>query len=159
MAQQTIAQKLKITKFPFRIKDDNGNDIYYENSDGYWNKSKYDEKGNVIYYESSNGKVIDKRPKCENKVVDTPQVPLTHKTNNMAQQKLYTEEQVKECLDDYFSFGDRAIYYALSKMTPIELPSDEVIEILGSSGMQDAFNAGLKEGAKWMKEQILNQNK
>ena len=69
MAQQTIAQKLKITKFPFRIKDDNGNDIYYENSDGYWNKSKYDEKGNVIYYESSNGKVIDKRPKCENKVV------------------------------------------------------------------------------------------
>ena len=88
---KTIAQQLKITKFPFRIKDDNGNVIYLEISDGYWSKREYDEKGNRIYletsdgfwskreydekrnlihYETSNGKVIDKRPKCENKVVD-----------------------------------------------------------------------------------------
>ena len=32
-------------------------------------KQEFDEKGNVIYWENSDGKVIDKRPKCENKVV------------------------------------------------------------------------------------------
>ena len=30
-----IAQQLKIKDFPFIIKDKNGNEIYYENSDGY----------------------------------------------------------------------------------------------------------------------------
>ena len=53
-----------------RTYDEKGNEIYYETSDGYWSKSKYDEKGNEIYYETSYGEVIDKRPKCENKVVD-----------------------------------------------------------------------------------------
>ena len=88
---KTIAQQLGIKKFPFRINDDEGNEIYsensdgywlkqefdekgnviyYETSDGYWLKREYDEKGNLIYYENSNGKVIDNRPKCENKVVD-----------------------------------------------------------------------------------------
>ena len=52
---QTIAQQLKITKFPFEIKDDNGKCIYHENSKGYWSKSKYDEKGNRIYIENSDG--------------------------------------------------------------------------------------------------------
>ena len=77
--------------------------------------------------------------------------------------KLYTEEQVKECLDDYFSFGDRAIDYALSKMTPIELPSDEEIEKLQENNDNyddyDFYDTGFKNGVKWMKEQILNQNK
>ena len=82
---KTIAQQLGIKKFPFRINDDEGNEIYSENSDGYWlkqefdekgnsiyrensfgywSKSKYDEKGNEIYYENSDGQVIDRRPKC-----------------------------------------------------------------------------------------------
>ena len=52
---QTIAQQLKITKFPFEIKDDKGNCIYLENSEGYWSKSKYDEKENLIYHENSGG--------------------------------------------------------------------------------------------------------
>ena len=29
-----------------------------------------DVKGNEIYYENSNGKIIDDRPKCENKIVE-----------------------------------------------------------------------------------------
>ncbi len=33
----------------------NGKEIYYEISDGYWNKREYDAHGNVIYYEDSNG--------------------------------------------------------------------------------------------------------
>ena len=35
--------------------DNNGNVIHYENSDGYWYKSEYDSNGNEIYYENSNG--------------------------------------------------------------------------------------------------------
>jgi hypothetical protein len=37
------------------IKDKNGNQIYYENSDGYWSKWEYDSKGNEIYLEDSYG--------------------------------------------------------------------------------------------------------
>ena len=51
----TIAQQLKITEFTFIIKDSKGNEIYYENSNGYWSKSEYDSKGNRIYYEDSDG--------------------------------------------------------------------------------------------------------
>lgn len=43
---KTIAQQLKITKFPFEIKDEKGNKIYLETSNGYWSKREYDEKGN-----------------------------------------------------------------------------------------------------------------
>ncbi len=89
--------------------------------------------------------------------------------------KLYTEEQVKSAFriglrenyideQDAENFANKGIKY----LTPIELPSDEEIE----SGMNQRlflsdkhlqFNAGTKAGfklgAKWMKEQILNQNK
>ena len=81
----TIAQQLKITKFPFIIKDDTGKEIYHEMSDGWWCKHEYDDKGNMvhwensfgywekrewddkgkeeIYYGNSHGIVVDKRPK------------------------------------------------------------------------------------------------
>ena len=52
---QTIAQFLKVKTFPFSIKDDEGNLIYYENSDGYWRKREYNNQGNQIYFETSNG--------------------------------------------------------------------------------------------------------
>jgi hypothetical protein len=82
----TIAQQLKIKKFPFIIKDSNGNQIYFENSDGfwvkreynsngkeiyieysngYWEKREYDSEGEEIYFEDSKGKIIDKRPKTD----------------------------------------------------------------------------------------------
>ena len=52
---KTIAQQLKIKKFPFEIKDDNGNEIYRENSYGDWYKQEFDSNGNRIYGEESNG--------------------------------------------------------------------------------------------------------
>jgi hypothetical protein len=67
---QTIAQQLKIKKFPFQIKDSNGNEIYAENSDGYWIKAEYDSNGNEIYWETSNGAIIDKRPKTVELTMD-----------------------------------------------------------------------------------------
>ena len=80
----TIAQQLKIKDFPFTINDKNGKEIYFETSDGYWEKREYDSNGNEIYFENSNGywvkyeydsnkkeiyyedshgKIIDNRPK------------------------------------------------------------------------------------------------
>jgi hypothetical protein len=90
----TIAQQIKWdfkTNGDLVIKDKNGNQIYFEdstgfwakyeydskgniiyvkNSNGYWIKREYDSKGNEIYYEDSGGNVQDNRPKpCENKVI------------------------------------------------------------------------------------------
>ena len=53
--KETIAQFLNVQTFPFRIKDENGNQIYYECSDGYWIKYEYISNGNIIYYENSHG--------------------------------------------------------------------------------------------------------
>jgi|LakMenE01Jun11ns_1017448.scaffolds.fasta_scaffold9228978_1 hypothetical protein len=53
--KETIAQFLKIKDFPFTIKNENGNIIYYEGSNGYWEKREFDLNGNRIYYEGSNG--------------------------------------------------------------------------------------------------------
>ena len=52
---QTIAQFLKVKAFPFIIKDDKGNVIYCEASNGFWVKREYNDKGNEIYYENSDG--------------------------------------------------------------------------------------------------------
>ena len=78
--------------------------------------------------------------------------------------KLYTEEQVRQIAKQVKEYG----YYDNLHVTPIELPSDEEIENgmnqrLFLSDKHIHFNAGAKAGfklgAKWMKEQILNQNK
>jgi len=61
--KQTIAQFLNVKDFPFVIKDKNGNEIYFENSSGYWSKLEYNNKGNRICSENSDGKIIDNRPK------------------------------------------------------------------------------------------------
>ena len=47
----------------FDVYDKKGNQIYFENSNGYWAKSEYNEKGDVIYYEDSDGGIVDKRVK------------------------------------------------------------------------------------------------
>jgi hypothetical protein len=52
---KTIAQQLNITEFPFIIKDKNGNETYYEDSNGGWYKREYDSNGNITYYENSTG--------------------------------------------------------------------------------------------------------
>jgi len=60
----TISQQLGVTKFPFIIRDENGNNIYWENSDGCWYKKEYDEREKLIYWETNLGVVSDKRPKA-----------------------------------------------------------------------------------------------
>lgn len=60
---KTIAEQLNVKEFPFRIKDKNNNQIYYEDSKGYWWKREFDSNNNQIYFENSNGIIADNRPK------------------------------------------------------------------------------------------------
>ncbi len=52
--KKTIAEQLGVKEFPFEIKDSNGNDIYFEDSNRYWHKREYDSNGKPIYLENSN---------------------------------------------------------------------------------------------------------
>ena len=84
------------------------------------------------------------------------------------QMKLYTEEQVKRAIDIADDNADLLEYEEiLSKLTPIELPSDEEIENYANFAFPyteekrgDSYVAyrGMKIGAKWVIEQIKQQN-
>ena len=54
----TIAQQIKWdfeTNGNLEIRDKNSNLIYFESSNGVWEKCEYDSQGNRIYYENSDG--------------------------------------------------------------------------------------------------------
>ena len=75
--------------------------------------------------------------------------------------KLYTEEQVMKILFTTKQWGNLSNDYLIATVTPIELPSDEEIEQEAYYKVSDHTEnpyASFKSGAKWMKEQILNQN-
>jgi hypothetical protein len=44
-----------------RVYNQYGDKIYHENSDGSWFKQEYDANGNEIYYEDNNGYIEDNR--------------------------------------------------------------------------------------------------
>ena len=82
--------------------------------------------------------------------------------------KLYTEEQVLTILDlAKLKLNNDEKYSKdelINSLTPIELPSDE--EIMNNAytdrtvdDWEHEQQVGFELGAKWMKEQILNQNK
>ena len=70
--------------------------------------------------------------------------------------KLYTEEQVRMAIMVLCELNSLKENVIMDSLTPIELPSDEEIEKYDNhSANYDDFQLG----AKWMKEQIFNQNK
>ena len=84
--------------------------------------------------------------------------------------KLYTEEQVVQIVswlttDDITREDIKSKLKGLiqiNALAPIELPSDEDMEQEAYYKVSDHTEnpyASFKSGAKWMKEQILNQNK
>lgn len=83
--------------------------------------------------------------------------------------KLYTKEQLRKIYDLFFinldqdgcHIIDEDKYFEdkINELTPIELPSDEEIYIILRGKKMFDKDWGFIEGAKWMKEQILNQNK
>ena len=57
--------------FPIEIKDENGNETYFENMGGFWYRCEYDKDGNQTYYENSYGtKRGTKRSSCSGKVIE-----------------------------------------------------------------------------------------
>ena len=73
--------------------------------------------------------------------------------------KLYTEKEIEETLE---SMGCELMVNDFFQMSePIEIPSDKYIdEVFEPMTELNAFyKDGFINGAKWMKEQILNQNK
>ena len=51
-----VYKKLGIAfTFPIKIKDEKGNQTYYEYSNGFWYRYEYDKDGNKTYYENSDG--------------------------------------------------------------------------------------------------------
>ena len=82
--------------------------------------------------------------------------------------KLYTEEQVREAynegVNDGYSYSTAKEDKFINSLTPIELPSDNEIENNAYTDrrvedLEYREQIGFERGAKWMKEQILNQNK
>ena len=67
--------------------------------------------------------------------------------------KLYTEEQVRKLLK-YLTLSSPSVDGYIDRLIPIELPSDEEIRMQTQFATKDFY-----WGAKWMKQQILNQNK
>jgi len=51
---EIFVEPVKVNKLG--IFNQNGNKIYYEDSDGYWTKREYDKNGNKIYFENSDTK-------------------------------------------------------------------------------------------------------
>ncbi len=82
--------------------------------------------------------------------------------------KLYTEKQVRKAIAyarsvNATTYENPTIERVLNSLTPIELPSDEEIRVKYKDFISHYISHYGKEsffdGAKWMKEQILNQNK
>ena len=46
--------KIKFEDMTLEIYDERENMIYFEQFDGYWERSEYDKKGNLVYFENSN---------------------------------------------------------------------------------------------------------
>ncbi len=63
---QTFAQQLNVKDFPFVAKDGKGNDVYYEDSEGYWSRREFDSEGNQTYFENSYGTAIKNKLKETN---------------------------------------------------------------------------------------------
>jgi len=84
-------------------------------------------------------------------------------TNNKQSMKLYTEEQVRNLLNEILMLSS-SVNDAMDSLTPIELPSDEEIrKIMELDDMEfdefDPYHLAHLEGAKWMRDKIQGGNK
>ena len=76
--------------------------------------------------------------------------------------KLYTKEmflQAAEKCEVSMIDAKHIMKYIDEYVTPIELPSDEEIQKEGEWLDNSLERINFREGAKWMKQQILKQNK
>jgi hypothetical protein len=117
---KTIAQQLKVTDFPFKIKDSKNNEIYCEDSNGYWFKQEYDKNNNKIYFENSYGYWVKRE---------------YDKNNN----EIYSEDSHGNWYKQEFDKNNNRIYFEDSKGTirdnrpkpTPEFTMEELIDKLG----------------------------
>jgi len=72
---------------------------------------------------------------------------------------LLTEKQLRNAI---ISWSDCPMQDVIDRLKPIELPSDEEIEESETDSPYDRideYNYGFLDGANWVKQFILNQNK
>jgi hypothetical protein len=72
---------------------------------------------------------------------------------------LLTEKQLRNAI---ISWSDCPMQDVIDRLKPIELPSDEEIEESETDSPYDRideYNYGFIDGANWVKQFILNQNK
>ena len=55
--------KVRYSDTCFIVYNEKDKEIYFENTNNYWEKREYNEKGNMIYFENRKGGIIDKREK------------------------------------------------------------------------------------------------
>lgn len=78
--------------------------------------------------------------------------------------KLYTEEQVREAIS-MAKDGEYIANDIINRLTPIELPSDVdmkrkiIKDVFAYQYLNGDYEEGFEDGAMWLKEFILNQNK
>ena len=74
--------------------------------------------------------------------------------------QLYTEEQVLKIIFTTKQWNNLSSDYLISTVTPIEIPSNEEIKDKSFNKFtQSNARTCFEEGAKWVREKILNQNK
>lgn len=74
--------------------------------------------------------------------------------------QLYTEEQVLKIIFTTKQWNNLSSDYLISTVTPTELPSNEEIKDKSFNKFtQSNARTCFEEGAKWMREKILNQTK
>ena len=78
-------------------------------------------------------------------------------SNNKQSMKLYTEEQVREMLENAGRYP-RQIDFLLENLTPIELPSDEEIKKEMEYYKLDPFDLTYFEGISYMRDKIQGGN-
>ena len=79
----------------------------------------------------------------------------------IAQQNLFTEKQVRQAMQEARNAfnTDKGYDEILKSLPPIEIPSDKEIEKEVEDYLYKNNKMNFINGAKWMKEQILNKNK
>ena len=77
--------------------------------------------------------------------------------------KLYTEEQLHKLILKYrqnlteFSFNKPSVQNLIDELTPIELPTNKVIDKVAEKTLSVDFLSFI-EGAKWMRDKIKGGN-
>jgi len=134
----TIAQQLKIKEFPFIIKDNKGNEIYYEESSGCWVKKEFDDNGKNIYFEDSDGGIFERRPKPEQALISQ----LEEIVSRLEEDGLYALQGIKDAIAELKNHAiekDLEIYdvWEASSGNLFIKISDEYSIAIGSKGQHN----------------------